>query len=155
MQRLEVVEPFVRGGKGSEGNGPSLLVVSLDKSAQTEFSFCYTEIPFRTFLLRVSTINSLFFSLLSCLILETSLNSSQTFSFIETDVPGDLSYIFFFFFLGEGEISWDVFKDVSKSSIFRVNPSVERLVLFHFSGLISFIRLFYGFIFRILFPCKL
>lgn len=154
MQRLEVVEPFVRGGKGSEGNGPSLLVVSLDKSAQTEFSFCYTEIPFRTFLLRVSTINSLFFSLLSCLILETSLNSSQTFSFIETDVPGDLSYIFFFF-LGEGEISWDVFKDVSKSSIFRVNPSVERLVLFHFSGLISFIRLFYGFIFRILFPCKL
>lgn len=113
MQRLEVVEPFVRGGKGSEGNGPSLLVVSLDKSAQTEFSFCYTEIPFRTFLLRVSTINSLFFSLLSCLILETSLNSSQTFSFIETDVPGDLSYIFFFF-LGEGEISWDVFKDVSE-----------------------------------------
>lgn len=55
--------------------------------------------------------------------------------------PG-IFLIFFFFFLGEGEISWDVFKDVSKSSIFRVNPSVERLVLFHFSGLISFIRLF-------------
>lgn len=44
-------------GEG-KGNGPS---VSLDKSAQTEFSFCYAEIPFRTFLLRVSAINSLFF----------------------------------------------------------------------------------------------